>query len=382
MSELSNEDKQKKEILLKKVEEQKQKQRAYRRRREEIYNKLYPTAKLDRIISELQSSISSNERIVELYEEKQGEKSEEDRVEVRILENKREMATSSVAKVQELRNQLAVEKEKQKEEQVKLQRLEQKYSLPAEKPKGLFAYAISGIKRFIKRKDIAMAKQQTEIDIKETRDRVDEATCRVNVLEEKLKYEEEMAQFYQSNYKELKAKEEGKRIEEEKKIEDEIQQKRKEIDEQKQKKEMLEKERQKVLKGQEEMSKEEREQLKKEQRESNKGAQAAGEEIKRLQAQIKEIDPNHYADEIFSEMFNDPFYTFFQQGNQTRSQPTTNKEESDKARSEELDDKYSEYRRDLKVDNSNNSIEQNAIKTMSEKSLIEENENMKSDRIK
>lgn len=377
MSKLSNEDKKRKELLLKEVKKVREKQKEYGKRREEIWDKLNPTSKLDEKISKLQRNISSNEFTISHMEE-----SIESRVKDGMLENKREIITSSATKAQELRNQLAVAKEKQKEEQIELQRLEQKYSLPTERPKGILASAISLAKRFINRKNIAIEKQQTEIDIKMTRDRVDEATRRVNDIEEKLRHEERMAQSYQSDYEE---EEKEKRIEEEKKIKEEIQQKKEEIERQKREKEMLEAERQEVLKGQEKMTKEEREELKQKRREAMEGIQETGKEIRRLQAQIKEIDPNHYvAGGMIMEMFKNIIIgdNTFQQATKTEEQQPESKKQQEETREPvKEDDKYAAFRKRQKreIKNEDGHIEQNALKKVMEEESQREGEESKID---
>lgn len=385
MGRLSNEDEQKKEMLLQEAQKLKEKRKECQERRKEIKIRLNPAYELDGRISDLERDIALNETKISSMEKgktQEGEKSVEDYVKSQMLESKREMATSSAAKVQELSSQLATEKDRQRAEQEELHRLEQKYALPIEKPKGLLASAISFTKRFINKKNIAMDKQQTELDIKMTIGRVNEATQRVNVLEEKLRQEEKKAQFYQSDYEEEKAKEEQKRMEEERtgeekkeKIKAEIQQRKETVEKQKQEIEKLKAERQKVLEGQLKMSKEEREQLKQKLREVDEEAKVATEELFKIQAQIKELDPSHYADDLILGILSNPFRgsNTFQQGTKTENQQAGSKKQQDRM-SEPVEDKHAMFRNGLSVDNTKNRIEQNAQEAMEQSQKKEHEE--------
>lgn len=364
MSELSNEDKQRKQNLLDELKVMREKKKEILAKRNALQAELNPSAPIETEILDLTMGIEINQieiRKQQLFLKTEGTKidGEISKLENEIQRNQDKIATleSNLDKedmdeglklkkrmyiraedeAQELENELAIAREKQRLEQIKLQELESKQRLPAEGSKGLFAFIVSSVKRFLNRKNITMEKRQAEIDINEARRRVNEATNVASDIEEKMKSKKSIAQSFRSDYEEEKAKTERTKLDKQEKANLEIQRLEEIISKQEEEKSKKEKmwsdeqkkvnlgirqleetiakqeEEKKTLEAKKEETlkkilarpKEETERIKKERDQAKKDLETVNAEIRDIQAKIKEIDPNHYltkelVDNLFS----------------------------------------------------------------------------------
>lgn len=302
MSELSNEDKQRKQNLLDELKVVRKKQEETLERRNALMDELNPSAKIEGEIINVKTGIRKDQDKIKMLETNLNISN---RNMDKSIEFKEMMATSAEGEAQELKSQLEKARERQRLEQLELQSLESKQNLPTEQPKGFFATMVSSVKRFINRKSIAMEKRQAEIDINSSKRRVNQATNEVSKIEEKLKLKESIAQVAKSDCEKQKSEAEKKRLEQEEKVSTEISQIKEDISKKEEEKTRLEAQKEETLKKILARPKEETEKIKNKLDKANKDLEAVNAEVRDIQAKITEIDPNRYltkelVDNLFS----------------------------------------------------------------------------------